>query len=213
MSRPQAGSHQRSVRRGLWAEPVTRLRVVPITLREANAYIAENHRHHGETRGCILVAAVADEHDEVRGVAIAGRPVARLLQDGYTAEVTRLCTDGAPNACSMLYRALWRACRAVGYLRLVTYTLPQEGGTSLRAAGFELVGEAGGGTWNRANGRPRVDLHPLQEKLRWELNAPLDKHPSQVTDSPAVEAGEVAKAESFGSPEPPRSSPDVQSVA
>lgn len=149
-----------------------KLRVVPITLREANAYIERHHRHHGPTRGCIVVAAVADELDNVRGVAVAGRPVARLLQDGFTAEVTRVCTDGAANACSMLYRALWRACKALGYLRLVTYTLPQEGGSSLRAAGFALVGEAGGGTWNRPlNGRPRVDLHPMQEKLRWEVAA------------------------------------------
>lgn len=120
-----------------------------------------------------MVAAVSDIEGEVRGVAVAGRPVARLLQDGFTAEVTRLCTDGAPNACSMLYRALWRAVRALGYRRLVTYTLPEEGGASLRAAGFALIGEAGGGTWHRpANGRPRVDLHPTQEKLRWELVFP-----------------------------------------
>lgn len=150
--------------------PATRLRVVPLTLREANAYIEREHRHHGPTRGCIVVAAVADEADTVRGVAVAGRPVARLLQDGYTAEVTRLCTDGAPNACSMLYRALWRAVRAVGYLRLVTYTLPSEGGASLRASGFTLLGAAGGGSWHRPD-RPRVDLAPLQEKLRWEVTA------------------------------------------
>jgi hypothetical protein len=140
-----------------------------MTLREANAYVERHHRHHGPTRGCIVVAAVSDELEHVRGVAIAGRPVARQLQDGYTAEVTRLCTDGAPNACSMLYRALWRACRALGYRRLVTYTLPAEGGSSLRAAGFKLIGEAGGGSWSR-DGRPRVDLHPMQEKLRWDLS-------------------------------------------
>lgn len=145
-----------------------RLRITPITLREANAYIEANHRHHGPSRGCIVVCAVSDENDEIRGVAIAGRPVARMLQDGYTAEVTRVCTDGAPNACSMLYRALWRACRALGYLRLVTYTLPEEGGSSLRGAGFKLIGEAGGGSWDRVD-RPRVDLHPTQEKLRWEV--------------------------------------------
>jgi L-amino acid N-acyltransferase YncA len=146
------------------------LRITPITLREANAYVERHHRHHGPTRGCIVVAAVSDDEGIVRGVGIAGRPVARLLQDGFTAEVTRVCTDGTRNACSMLYRALWRACRALGYRRLVTYTLPQEGGSSLRAAGFALIGEAGGGTWDRPNtGRPRVDLHPNQEKLRWEL--------------------------------------------
>lgn len=148
------------------------LRVTPITLREANAYIERNHRHHGPTRGCIVVLACADSDNEVRGVCVVGRPVARMLQDGFTAEVTRLCTDGAPNACSMLYAAAWRACRALGYRRLVTYTLPEEGGASLRAAGWKLIGEAGGGTWDRPNsGRPRVDLHPTQEKLRWEVAA------------------------------------------
>lgn len=146
------------------------LTLSPITLREANAYVLEHHRHHGKTRGCICVVACADGEGEIRGVGIAGRPLSRMLQDGYTAEVTRLCTDGAPNACSMLYRALWRACRALGYRRLVTYTLPEEGGTSLRAAGYKLVGEAGGGSWSRTT-RPRVDTSPTQTKLRWEVQA------------------------------------------
>ncbi len=161
-------SQPSSGRESLPASP--RLRVTPITLREANFYVAENHRHHGETRGCIVVCAVSDEAGEIHGVGIAGRPVSRMLQDGYTAEVTRLCTDGTRNACSMLYRALWRALRALGYLRLVTYTLPEEGGGSLRAAGFKLIGEAGGGSWSVPS-RPRIDTHPLQTKLKWELTA------------------------------------------
>lgn len=145
------------------------LQLVPLTLREANAYVERNHRHHQPPRGCIAVVGV-ERDGEVCGVAVVGRPVARGLQDGYTAEVTRCCTDGTRNACSMLYRAAWRAVKALGYRRLVTYTLPQEGGASLRAAGFRLIGEAGGGTWDRSS-RPRVDLHPTQEKLRWELAA------------------------------------------
>lgn len=144
------------------------MNLVPITLREANAYVDRFHRHHGAARGCI--ATVAAERDgEICGVAIIGRPVARMLQDGYTAEVLRLCTDGSPNACSMLYAASWRACRALGYRRLVTYTLPVEGGGSLRAAGWKLVGEAGGGSWS-PNIEAGVDLHPMQEKLRWEVD-------------------------------------------
>lgn len=146
------------------------LALTPITLREANAYVLAHHRHHGETRGCICVVACADSEGAIHGVGIAGRPLSRMLQDGYTAEVTRLCTDGAQNAPSMLYRALWRACRALGYRRLVTYTLPEEGGTSLRAAGYKLVGEAGGGSWSRTS-RPRVDTAPTQTKLRWEVTA------------------------------------------
>lgn len=142
------------------------LALTPITLREANSFVAAHHRHHGPARGCILCVAVS-EGDVVRGVAIVGRPVSRMLDDGWTAEVVRVATDGAANACSMLYGAAWRACRAIGYRRLVTYTLASEGGASLRAAGWTCIGEAGGGTWNR-NGRPRVDTHPTQTKIRWE---------------------------------------------
>lgn len=144
-----------------------KLRLTPITLREANAFVLAHHRHHGEARGCIVCVAVS-EAETVRGVAIVGRPVARMLDDGWTAEVLRCCTDGERNACSMLYAAAWRAVRALGYRQLVTYTLPEEGGASLRAAGWRCIGQAGGGTWNREQ-RPRVDTHPLQEKLRWEI--------------------------------------------
>lgn len=79
------------------------------------------------------------------GVAIVGRPTARMLDDGWTVEVTRLATDGAHNACSILYAAAWRAARAMGYRRCVTFTLPEEGGASLRGAGWRCIGEAGGG--------------------------------------------------------------------
>lgn len=145
------------------------LELTPITLREANAFVVANSRHHGPSRGCIVVLAVS-ESDRVRGVAIVGRPVSRKLQDGWTAEVTRLTTDGARNACSMLYAAAWRAVRAIGYRRLVTYILATESGASLRAAGWRLIGEAGGGSWSRRS-RPRVDTHPMQRKLRWETAA------------------------------------------
>lgn len=103
------------------------LTIQPINLREACAFVKEHHRHHKAPRGCLFCVAVNDG-ERVRGVAIVGRPVSRMLQDNYTAEVTRVATDGAWNACSMLYGAAWRACRALGYRRLVTYTLPEEGG-------------------------------------------------------------------------------------
>lgn len=111
------------------------LALVPITLREANAFVAARHRHHGPARGCIVCVAVAEEYERgmvICGVAIVGRPVARRSDDGWTAEVTRCCTNGARNACSMLYGAAWRAVRALGYRRLVTYTLPSEGGLAPR---------------------------------------------------------------------------------
>ena len=145
------------------------LATVPLTLREARQYVTEHHRHHKAPQGG-LFAVGASDGAQIVGCVIVGMPVARMLADGFTCEVTRLATDGSRNACSMLYRAAWRAARAMGYRRLVTYTLPEEGGSSLRAAGFRLVGAAGGGSWSR-DSRPRVDTHPTQEKLRWEVAA------------------------------------------
>lgn len=145
------------------------LAVCPITLREARAFVAAHHRHHRAPRGCRFVIGLEEtDKGAIVGVAVVGRPSARHLDDGRTAEVTRLCVlDGHPSACSKLYGACWRAARAIGYRRLVTYTLPEEGGASLRGAGWKLIGEAGGGSWSRA-ARPRVDEHPTQVKLRWE---------------------------------------------
>lgn len=146
----------------------SRLTVVPCTLEEANVFVARHHRHHLPVQGHKFSLAVADDAGDIRGVAIVGRPVARHLDDGWTLEVSRVATDGCPNACSALYAAAWRATRALGYRRLVTYTLPEESGSSLRGAGWRCIGQAGGGTWHRA-GRPRVDKHPTQAKLRWEM--------------------------------------------
>jgi hypothetical protein len=140
--------------------------LVPMTLREAIAFVRAHHRHHAPPQGGLFAVGAASE-DKVVAVAIVGRPVARHLDDHWTAEVTRLCSDGTANACSMLYGACWRAARALGYRRLVTYTLATEPGSSLRAAGWRCIGEAGGGSWSRKD-RPRVDLHPTQAKLRWE---------------------------------------------
>jgi hypothetical protein len=142
------------------------LRAVPLTQREAMAFVTEHHRHHRPPRGDVFRIGAASG-DRIVGVVIVGRPVARFRQDGFTAEVTRLCTDGTRNACSFLYGAAWRAAKALGYRRLGTYTLPDEGGASLRAAGWRLVGEAGGGSWSSPS-RPRIDTHPTQTKLLWE---------------------------------------------
>lgn len=149
------------------------MQVIPMTLAEANAFVAQHHRHRGPVVGAKFCIAVARELepgpvvDEVVGVVIVGRPVARPLDDGWTLEVNRLCTDGTKNACSMLYAAAWRATRALGYARLVTYTLASESGASLRAAGWRVVGEVKGRSWDTPS-RPRVDTSPQQDKLRWE---------------------------------------------
>lgn len=148
------------------AEGRVKLSIVPTTLRDAHAFVAQHHRHHGPSRGGLWAVACA-EGERIVGVAVVGRPVARQLDDGWTAEVTRLCTDGTRNACSMLYSAAWRAARALGWRRLLTYTLPEEGGASLRAAGWRPIGQTRAGSWDRKK-RPRVDEHPTQAKLRWE---------------------------------------------
>jgi hypothetical protein len=144
----------------------------PITLREAWLYVSRFHRHHKKrpkgSGGLFALSAVVD--GKIVAVAVIGRPKARMNQDGRTAELTRLCSDGTRNACSFLYGRAWRAARALGYVRMLTYTLASENGATLRAAGWRLIGEAGGGSWGRPS-RPRVDEHPTQEKLRWEAIA------------------------------------------
>ncbi len=142
------------------------IEVVPMTLDEANAFVVQLHRHHKPVPGCKFSIGISDGQ-AIRGVAIVGRPVARFLDNGWTLEVNRCCTDGVKNGCSMLYGAAWRAAKALGYRKLITYTLAEEGGASLRASGWKCIGERGGGSWNVPS-RPRVDTHPLQKKLLWE---------------------------------------------
>lgn len=96
------------------------LTLTPINLKTANAFVQQHHRHHKPTRGHKFSIGVSDNGALV-GVAICGRPVARRLDDGYTLEVNRLCTDGTPNACSILYAAAYRAARAMGYNKVITY--------------------------------------------------------------------------------------------
>lgn len=142
------------------------LELQPIDFDEACAFIAQHHRHHEPPQGWKFGIAVNDGA-RVVGVVTVGRPVARRLDNGWTLEVTRHCTDGTRHAASMLYAAAARACAALGYKRLITYILKEETGTSLIAAGWKCLYESRGGTWSR-RGRPRVDTHPTQAKLLWE---------------------------------------------
>jgi len=142
------------------------LYIVPIKQREAKDFINKNHRHHKAPAGSIFQIAVAKDKNIV-GVAMVGRPVSRNLDNGWTLEVNRLCTDGTRNACSMLYSASWRVAKNLGYKKLITYILKSESGVSLKASGWKLIGEAGGGSWNKKS-RPRVDKHPTQLKLKFE---------------------------------------------
>lgn len=131
------------------------LSLVPVSFSVACDFISAHHRHNDPPVGmkfCIGVAA----GEALVGVAVVGRPVARHFDDGATLEVNRTATDGAPNANSMLYGAAWRATKALGYRRLITYTQADEPGTSLRAAGWRVVGErAPRAGWNTRS-RPRA---------------------------------------------------------
>lgn len=146
------------------------LRIIPSELAEANEFVRQHHRHHQPVVGHKFSQAVVDANMNIRGVVIVGRPVARGLDDGWTLEVLRCCTDGCPNACSALYADAWRATRALGYRELGTYILDTEPGTSLKAAGWKCVGHVKGRSWN-SKSRPRVDKHPTQGKFRWIAQA------------------------------------------
>ena len=148
---------------------VVMLELIPITLGEANEFVRLLHRNHRPVVGHKFSIGLSESEspESVVGVCIVGRPVSRHLDNGWTLELTRCCTDGTRNACSMLYGAAWRAAKALGYKKLITYTLKDEGGASLRASGWMCIGEAGGGNWN-CKSRPRVDTEHQQMKLRWE---------------------------------------------
>lgn len=140
----------------------------PVSLREARAFVDRHHRHLGAPAGAKFAIGLTDG-ERVLGVILVGRPVSRHLDDGWTAEVNRCCVlEGVKNGCSKLYAASWRAARAMGYRRLVTYTLEGEPGTSLEAAGWRIVGQTKEEGWDRPS-RPRVDEHPTQRKIRWEV--------------------------------------------
>ena len=146
------------------------LTIVPTNLTDARAWVDRVHRHHKAPIGGLFAVAVARGR-EVVGVAIVGRPVSRHLDDGWTVEVTRVAAlDDQPNACSKLYAAAWRAARAMGYRKAITYTLQEESGTSVKAAGWTRIASVRGRSWDTPT-RPRVDRYPLQGKLRWETVA------------------------------------------
>jgi hypothetical protein len=144
------------------------MHLTPVSIRDANRFVQAHHRHAGPVPGAKFALGVASG-GELVGVALVGRPVARALDDGRTLEVRRLCTTGAPNACSLLLGAAWRAARALGYRRLVTSTLASEPGTSLRAVGWRATGRVRARSWSCPS-RPRVNKHPLAERVRWEIS-------------------------------------------
>ena len=135
---------------------------VPMSLKEANAYIAENHRHHRPVvRDKFRLGCAQD--GRLCGVVMVGNSVARMLCDGKTLEVVRLCTDGTPNACSFLYNKAARIATDLGFSRIITYILESEPGTSLESAGWTCDGIYGGGRGIDRTAKGRITLQPVRK--------------------------------------------------
>lgn len=143
------------------------MKIIPITLKAANKYVAENHRHHKPVTGCKFCIGCQDG-EQLVGVAICGRPVSRYLDNGTTLEINRLCTNGKRNACSKLYGACVRIARDMGYEKVITYILESENGSSLKASNFICEGKAGGMIWTGS--RKRDNGVPQQLKQRYVFN-------------------------------------------
>jgi hypothetical protein len=144
------------------------MEAVPLHLREANEFVAQHHRHNLPVTGCKFAVGAAVDGKLV-GVAIAGRPVARRLDDGKTLEVLRVCTDGTPNANSFLYGRVKRVALLLGYSRVITYTLEEESGASLRAVGAQVVATLNPKEWSVPS-RPRASQEVYgKAKVKWEL--------------------------------------------
>ena len=142
------------------------MRLRPISLKDANDYVSLKHRHHKPTQGHKFSIA-AEDNDNIIGVVIVGRPVARGSDDGRTSEILRCCTDGTKNACSFLNSAAARASKAMGYSKIQTYTLSSEDGASLKASGFRPDGLVKGRDWNTPSRLGRRTDQPMVDKIRW----------------------------------------------
>jgi hypothetical protein len=144
-----------------------RLSIRPITFDQAKEFIVRHHRHHGPTRSWKFGVGIT-KGDRLVGVIVVGRPVARALDDGLTAEVTRCCTDGTRNACSKLYGTAARICREMGYRKIITYTLESELGKSLEASGWSLTALTHGHREWSCPSRLRAASAQPGPKKRWE---------------------------------------------
>jgi len=164
----------------------------PISLKDANKFVHDNHRHHGVVVGYKFALSI-EEDDKLKGVAICSRPVSRKLDDGLTLEVSRLCVVDLPNGCSMLYSACARTAKEMGYNKIITYILESETGTSLKASGWICEAEKVGGTsWNSSGTMQRTnsktDLfgttvkYPNELKSRWVKMLNVKRNAELETD-------------------------------
>jgi hypothetical protein len=144
------------------------LRIIPLTIRQANALVLRWHRHHKPVVGARWCLGLIDNSGSLIGAAIVGRPVSREVPQYEVAEVTRLVTNGSPNACSALYGACARVAKEMGFAKIQTYILATEPGTSLKAAGWIKTGVTSGGNWNHSWRKGRREDQPMIPKTRWE---------------------------------------------
>lgn len=141
----------------------------PISLKTANAFVLLNHRHNKPVAGHKFSIGLYDDDNKLIGVAICGRPVARMADDGLTLEVLRVCTDGTRNANSMLYSRVKKIAQVIGYRKVLTYTLKEESGASLKAVGAQKDGIVKPREWTRVKReRGSQDVYK-KEKIRWIL--------------------------------------------
>jgi hypothetical protein len=150
-------------------KPHGRLRIVHIELNEANDFVERLHRHHRKTTTHRFSIGVADD-DGLCGVAICSRPVARMTDASTVLEVSRVCTDGTKNACSVLYGAAARAAKELGYTKVQTFIMEGELASSLKASGWHLDGISPGGNWRSARDKdklPDTPEHLQCPKQRW----------------------------------------------
>ena len=144
----------------------------PISLADAKAFTDAYHRHNVGSKGHKFSIGL-EKDGELIGTATVGRPIARMLDDGYTAEVTRVCIKpnvDHRNANSMLYGACVRAAKAMGYEKVITYTLVTESGSSLKASGFQEDGIIKGhpNGWDMpGRHRTKPSKYPDGDKVRW----------------------------------------------
>lgn len=144
------------------------MKIIPITLKQANDFILKNHRHNSRVVGCKFCIGLQQDN-QLCGVAVVGRPVSRFLDDGLTCEINRLCTNGIMNGCSKLYGACCRIAREMGYHKIITYILESENGSSLKASNFRCCGSAGGVKWTGQRYKNRIQNIPHEMKQRYEF--------------------------------------------
>jgi hypothetical protein len=147
------------------------MKIIPVTFRQACAFVKELHRHNKPPVGHKFSIGAADDNGNLVGVAMAGRPISRHQDNGLTLEVNRTCTDGTDNANSMLYGAVWRAAKAMGYTRCITYTQHDETGASLRAVGWRRVKDLPANKGWSVPSRQRDDIGSAGiARVLWEIS-------------------------------------------